>query len=311
MKNIDFLLLSFLIIVACESSVDILYEPTQLVLTVLDDRSAKVKGAQVLIFDNEEELNDFKKKGDIAKQKPVLTDDNGQVVFTDLDEKLRYYFFVTYRDRSRFVDLENYNKAFAYPGFLIKGSSTRASIQLEPADNVVVFYSLDTNFTQLPLTIYLDGDSVGIVSQILSQPPSSPNVSGTLSFRLRDGVTNWYGQSTLGCLWTGQFTLGTDDNFTLQELGTCESGAITFWTSDLNTDLLPIKVNLNDGDLFGNLTNISGTPDKCYTTQGLSGSREKGTYTYVATSANGLCTWTGSLTVSKGGCTQIELEKCN
>jgi len=299
------------VLLACESSTDIIFQPTELTLTVLDDRGLIVKGAQVLLFTSEQDFHAFKFDGDLTNRTPFLTDDRGQVLFTDLDEKLSYFFFATYRDRSRFVDLENYNRSFAYPGFLIKGSKTFATIQLERSDNLVVFYSLTQNANQLPLDIFLDGDSVGRITQILDQPPTSPNVSGTLSFRLRDGKTNWYGKSRLGCLWSGQFELGSDDNFTLQELVPCESGAITFWTESGNLDgVLPIAVTLNDKDIFGNLTAEGNAVSTCFT-NGLSGSREVGSYTYVATSANGQCTWTGSLTVVKGECSIIKLEKCN
>ncbi|MFN5168403.1 MAG: hypothetical protein ACK5DD_02155 [Cyclobacteriaceae bacterium] len=299
------------VLFACESSTDIIYQPTELTLTVLDDRSLPVKGAQILLFTNEDDLNAFKQSGDLSQQQPVLTNDVGQVVFPDLDEQLRYYFFATYRDRTRFVDLENYNSSFAYPGFLIKGSKTRATIQLERADNVVVFYSLTQNQTQLPIDIFLDGDSVGRINQVIDQPPSSPNVSGTVSFRLRDGKTNWYSKSKLGCLWSGQFNLGATDNFTLQEFASCESGAITFWAENGNlTGVLPIRVTLNDKDNFGNLINESTSVIACFS-DGLSGSREVGFYTYIATSANGQCTWTGSFTVTKGECSIVKLDKCN
>ncbi len=303
----------FLLILACESSTDIIYQPTDLTLTIQDDRGIVIKGAQVVIFDNEEDFIEFRNTGDLTNQNPVLTDDQGQVVYTNLSEQLNYYFFATYRDRERFVDLENYNKAYAYPGFLIKGSKTRATIKLEQADNIVVFFSLNQNASQLPIDIFLEGDSVGRINQTLEQQPTSPNVGGTISFRLRNGITNWYSKSKLGCLWSGQLALGSEDNFTLQEFGTCESGAVTFWTDGDNDGegILPIQIRLNDKDDFGSLSKSGTTPGLCFGSQGLSGSRETGSYNYYATSANGLCTWTGSLQVIKGECTLIKLEKCN
>lgn len=300
-----------LMLIGCESSVDILFEPTELILTVIDDRRQALKGAQVILFDNLEELNQFKEKGDLTAQTPRLTDDQGQVVFSDLDEKLRYYFFVTFRDRARFLDLENFSKAYAYPGFLIKGSTTRATIPLEPADNLVVFYSLASNQNQLPITLFLEGDSVGVIARALDSPPASPNVPGTISFRLRDGITNWYGRSRLGCLWTGRVDLGADDNFNLQELTTCQSGAITFWTPATNNANLPISIELNDRDVMGTLTRSATQPASCFQPGGLSGSRPEGVYNYIARSENRQCVWTGTLRVIQGECTSIQLEPCN
>jgi len=311
--RVSLVLIIFCLIAACESSTDIIYQPTELKVTVLDDLGVPVKGAQVLIFDNEEALIEFREDGDLTNQDPVLTNDNGQVVYDDLDDQLNYYFFATYRDRSRFVDLENYNSSYAYPGFLAKGSKTKATIQLEQADNIVVFFSLNQNVNQLPIDIFLEGDSVGRISQALDQAPTSPNSSGTLSFRLRDGTTNWYSKSKLGCLWSGQLKLGSEDNFTLQEFGPCESGAVTFWTDGDNSGegILPIQIRLNDKDVFGSLIKSGTTPTTCFGGLGLSGSREIGTYNYYATSANGQCTWTGSIQIIKGECTLIKLEKCN
>jgi hypothetical protein len=312
MKNTNYFYpLLLCVLLSCESSTEIIYEPTELTLTILDDTGVALKGAQVRVFDNEEELNNFKTNGQLEDEfENLLSDEEGHVVLSDLDEKLRYYFFVTYRDRNRFVDLENFNREYVFPGYLKKGSKTTAQIQLEKSDNVVVFYSLPINETQLPITLYLDGDSVAAIDRTVEEVPSSPNVTGTFVFRLREGLTKWYGVSRLGCLWTGQFSLGADDNFTSQEFQQCQSGSVTFWTEDDNDAMLPLTISLGDGDQFGKLYTSSNEPATCFSTTGVSGSRQSGTYRYIAESLDKNCIWTGEFTLTEGDCIQVKLDKC-
>jgi hypothetical protein len=157
-SRLAFIFCAWLLLESCKSSTDIIYEPTELTLTILNDLGVPQKDAQVRIFDNEQELDDFRIRGILTQDQPArLTDANGQLVYAELDEKLKYYFFVTYRDRTRFLDLENFNRQYILPGFLKRGAKTTATIQLEKSDNVVVFYSLPFNQTQLPAALYLDG----------------------------------------------------------------------------------------------------------------------------------------------------------
>jgi hypothetical protein len=317
-SRILFGLCVWLLLEGCKSSTDIIYQPTELTLTVLNDLGVPQPGAQVRIFDNEKELDDFKIRGVLAQDQPArLTDANGQLVYTNLDEKLKYYFFITYRDRTRFLDLENFAKQFVVPGYLQRGARTSATIQLEKSDNIVVFYSLPLNESQLPASLYLDGDLVGTIDKTVTIAPTSPNNGNTFIFRLRAGTTSWYAQSSLGCIWTGQLTLGINDNFTTQELVTCESGAVTFYTEAANQSKLPIKITLSDGDEFiapDQPQGLSNTeePLSCFESgKGISGSRKSGEYTYIAKSKDNVCVWTGRVMVTNGSCSKIKLEACN
>ncbi len=308
----------WILLESCKSSTDIIYQPTELTLTILNDLGVPQKDAQVRIFDNEQELDDFKIRGVLALDQPArLTDANGQLVYTELDEKLKYYFFITYRDRTRFLDLENFDKQFVLPGFLQRGAKTAATIQLEKSDNIVVFFSLPLNESQLPASLYLDGDLVGSIDKTVTAAPSSPNNGNTFVFRLRAGTTNWYAQSNFGCIWTGQLKLGANDNFTTQELVLCESGPITFWTEPANASKLPITIRLSDKDQFVTLDqplglNNTGVATTCFEpNKGISGSRKSGEYTYIAESKDKLCVWTGTIKVENGICKPEKLTACN
>lgn len=296
----------------CQNTTEIVYPDTIASVTILDDQGQPLPGAQVRLFDNESSFTRAKVRGDYSGEvRSVTTNESGVVVFDKLNHESSYYFFANFRDRSRLVDLENFNESFRFPGFIPRGSKTDIRIQLKRADNVISFFALPENEFFLPIDIFLDGDSIGRISEVVQRAPEGPNISGTISFRMRSGVTKWYARSPGGCVWTGEFSLTGAQSFVAQELQRCESGSISFWTSSENNASLPITVRLGAIDNFGTLRSAAPvTPSACFSGNTLSGNREAGTYEYIAVSADKSCSWTGTFSLTDGDCKIIYLSDC-
>ncbi len=312
MKKLIVIPFAILLAVSCETTTEIIYPSTDLELTILDDRGVIIQGAEVKMFDQKEMYERAKNEGAVGLEISIdLTDAEGKVVYTDLNHELDYYFFINYRDRSKFLDFQNFNTQFQLSNLAI-GSKTSATITLAKADNVVGWYTLDENNQQLPITIFLEGDSIGQVLETVQTEPDNPNSSGTLSFRVKSGVTTWRALSVNGCVWSGAFNIRGTDAFTIQKLDYCASGSISFWTGPENADKLPITVVIESVDNFGQIfQTLESAPLGCFAAGTLSGSRERGVYKYVATSADGSCAWTGEFDTSQSACVIVEFEPCN
>jgi len=311
MKRLLTILTTFLLMVSCETTTEIIYPSTDLELTVLDEDGNTVTGAQVKMYDQKELYEQAKLEGTPGLEISIdLTDVEGRVYYTDLNHEIDYYFFINYRDRVRFVDFQNYESQFRL-GNLSIGSSTQATITLAKADNVVGWFTLEENVQQLPITIFLEGDSIGQVLETVQSEPDNPNTSGTLTFRVKSGITNWFAQSINGCVWSGEFNIRGTDGFVVQKLEYCESGSVSFWTGPENADKLPITVIIESVDNFGIVDQaLESAPTSCFKPGTLSGSREKGVYRYVATTADGSCLWTGVVDTTQSACVVVELEAC-
>lgn len=314
-----FFLLLFCLM-ACESSLDFNFDPTEVVVEVIDDEEKILDGALVKVFDSQTAFETEKATGnaglEIAKG---FTDTEGQVTFgsnDELDAKKDHFFYVSFRNRERFVDLNNFKATYKLANEdNKKGGKSYIQIQLQQAESAVSFFARELPENNFPLKIYLDGQLSGNINQPSNSIPTNPsatNESGIQSFHLSEGKNNWMVVSKTGCIWLGQVTIGSTETHSPLEMNLCQAGSISFWISDADNDLLPISISLSPNDKLGDLKNsLTNPPSSCFETNMLSVSRDAGEYSYFANSANGNCTWSGQFILGSGDCKLIKLERCN
>lgn len=288
--------------------------PTRLGINVLDDNKEKVYGVSVYLFDNEIDFNDAKKTGNVSKRiKEGITEqlgDSVSLVFTNLNYNSDYYVFVSYRDRKRFVDLDNFSTSYLVTQkILYQETTTTVNVNLSQAKSSISFYSNNAPASQFPIKIFLANDSIGKLTENTTGLPNPSSTQGVLNYKISSGDT-WFAKSAGGCFWAGSIEVDGTESFLPIKLEDCDAGAITFWVKDVNASLLPIQLTLNGLDDIGSLQK-SGEALECFSEKGLSVGRKAGTYTYTAKSLSKSCNWTGTIDLGVGNCQMIELKPCN
>ena len=182
-------------------------------------------------------------------------------------------------------------------------------MNLQQAKSVVSFYTQLSSTDQFPITVFIGDDSVGVLSANRSGIPTPSNDNDALAYKLST-ADKWYAKSSKGCLWAGDISVDGTESYEPISLEDCNAGAITFWTSSLNENLLPINVSLNGVDNIGEVEK-TGEATECFSGNGLSVGRKAGVYQYTASSSKNSCNWTGTITVTEGGCELIELSTCD
>jgi hypothetical protein len=318
MKKYQLIFLAMtILLLGCKSNLDFDYDVTEIQVKVYDDQGELLNGALVKLFDSETAYELEKNAGNSGLEiEKGFTSENGTLSFGGaggLSFEKGYFLSVSFRDRERFVDLDNFGSSFRVPeDYLQRGGKTKLSVYLQQAKSSVSFYSRELSQSQLPISIYIGGQLIGEVNALAFSEPSAPSITQTadvLSFRLSQGEQAWHAVSSYGCVWTGIVKVGSTEGFTAISLDDCDAGAISFWVNESVENLLPISVSIGQNDVIGSITN-SSSPSSCFDEEGLSVSRAPGTYTYFAVSTNGNCTWSGSFTVRSAGCQMIELENC-
>lgn len=301
-----------LILAACKKTKEIIYDPTNVDLTVVDDNGNPLQGAVIRLFDDIDKYQNSKEGGaETGYVTKVISDKDGKAYFDDLNSEKSYYFLVTYRDRVRFLDLDNQDQNYAFDQ-LTRGTTSKIKIQLEPAKSVVSFYANNTISGQLPISLFIDEDSIGTITESVNGKPTTAFEKGTLSFRLSQGTKNWYAKSALGCIWTGQVQVKAIESFEPISLQDCNAGSVTFYTDEENKGILPVKITLGKNDQIGQMNSyLSTVPTGCFQKGTVTAARDVGTYTYTAESVRSGCVWTGTVTIAKGSCSTIKLSKCN
>lgn len=291
--------------------------PTTLAINVYDDEGELLDGVGVYLFDDEERFSNAQLTGIAADNIGLAftdiqnaTTDSSSVFFSDLSYDKDYYLYVSFRDRSRFIDLDNFqDNYFVSKDILDQEAITRVDVNLKPARSAVSFYVEGTSDAAFPIQLFIGNDSIGaLVSNANATPTTPDDTSGVLPFRLSSGDT-WYAYSSLGCIWYGDIEVGNTETFEAVELGSCNGGGITFWIDSAYADYLPIDITLDANDELGRLTK-SGEPSSCFGTSGLSVGREPGTYSYLATSSKSGCSWVGEVDVVTGECIFVQLDNC-
>lgn len=286
--------------------------PTKIAVTVRNDQGNRVNGVSVYLFDNEEDFEDAKRSGDISNRikEGITESDSNALAFDNLNYNADYYIFVSYRDRSRFIDLDNFTGSYIVPKeVLYQETTTNIQVDLLPARSTISFYTGSSPAAQFPITIFFGNDSIGVINDNTSGTPSPTNDQTALTYKISSGDA-WYARSSKGCFWAGEITVDGTESYEPIELSECNAGTVTFWVSENNADLLPIDVTIDGIDHAGTLSSTGEATD-CFAGSGLSIGRASGTYNYTARSTSSNCNWSGTIDIIEGGCQTIELETCN
>lgn len=225
----------------------------------------------------------------------------------NVDPTKNYYLMVMYKDENRkftFINDTIYSNVISD---LPRNTDITVRVPLFATDGLLAFWT--SSPSALPITIQLNGQEY-----VLDRVNTNPNLNvlnpDILLVNRRAGVYKFYAKTDKGCVWTGEAVLGRSRVISI-EYGPCKVGKLIFWTTNVNVSRLPITVVLNNDDTIGSVNNT--TPN--YTCGGseantLSLYKEVGSYTYLATSADNQCIWTGRIAVSEDGCTNIHLKEC-
>lgn len=295
---------------SCKQNQKVIYDPTNVSIQVRNDQGVPQQGAQVRMFNDINAYLNSKNNGEEnGFVEKVFTDASGNVNFKKLDTDKEYYFLVNYRDRGRFVDLDNYDQEFKYSKFLSKGVETLAEINLKPAKSIVGFYLPENLKGFLPVKLLIGIDTIGDLSQSVTSV-SGPTQKGILSFRLSPGKKQWTAVSSQGCIWFGDVNVQPTEGFTPIELKDCNGGSLSFYVGDENFNQLPIEITLNSSNNIGKLNTTSSSQVTCFDKKALSVAGPPGKYTYTAVFKRGSCVVSDTITITKGNCKIIKLPNC-
>lgn len=242
-----------------------------------------------------------------------ITNDSGKVVIPKLKNNIQYYVYAYFKDNTilngTYITLDNSAKQFVLKNNLTIGSVTTITIPVRPADGFVVIWTPNSNTNALPIDAFIESNPVGTLTQGHSSP--APFQPGSVTARARSGKVTLEGKSGTGCFWINQVTVNPG-GYAYYDLQDCTVGTLAFYTDNLNSSVLPIQITLNANDAIGGIsTVVSSVPTDCTAPNLLKAIRVPGNYTYEAISTSGNCIWTGTITLTAGGCNLIYLNKCN
>jgi hypothetical protein len=159
------------------------------------------------------------------------------------------------------------------------------------------------------INVSINGVTRSITSFYSSGAPASCGATGTATFSLNPGTYN-YTASCTGLTWSGTITITSGGCTKIQLNGGGGGGGGTtagqgmFWiASDLGCGTINVSIN----GVSRSITSFysSGAPANCGATGTATFSLNPGTYNYTA-SCTGK-TWSGTITITSGGCTKIQL----
>lgn len=304
------LVMVMFLLMSCPESEAPTYTPTGVHLTIYDDQDSLLPGnVPLYLYDSESLYNEDKSLGEFSHGTLYVTNDSGVVDISGIDYDQDYYFVVTYRDRKRFVDLDNFDTDYLVSSEVIfENTESMFAVYLEQSKSAVTFYIEDFDDDQFPIILKLDGDSIGSLSVNASGVPTVPFEEG-VTYKLSQSG-QWTATSSLGCFWYGDVEIDGTASFTSIDLGACETGGVTFYSNDTVSANYPYRVYLDENDNLGTFDS-PGTPQYCFDgSYGISVSRSPGDYSYRAVSANGQCILSGIATFTLDSCTFVELESC-
>ncbi len=160
------------------------------------------------------------------------------------------------------------------------------------------------------INVSINGISRTITSFYSSGAPANCGASGTASFSLNPGTYN-YTASCTGLTWSGTITITSGGCTKIQLTGSGNGGGGgnttgqgMFWIA---SDLGCGTINVNINGVTRSITSFysSGAPANCGASGTATFSLNPGTYNYSA-SCSGK-TWSGTIAITSGGCTRIQL----
>lgn len=303
-------IIAVILCTSCRKDTDIKYPYAELHLTVKKENGDLANQVKVSIFDDYSKYHNATSKYTSSGAVDTGSTINGRVSFRNLLPGKKYWILAHSRDFTTIpgtpIDYDNSLGEYSLSNTLRQGSISHATVILSPS-SLLTFWTNSANGSRLPIKISLSSDSIGILTNTLSSQPSTFQ-TGAVTFTVRKGRVTYYAKSENGCVWTNELNIEGGKSYFI-ELETCTSGQISFWTQSENASVLPITVMLGTSDTIGVITQASvNVPINCH--EGLTVTRQQGTYNYFARSSSGACLWSGQINLSSNSCNIIRLDKC-
>lgn len=286
---------------------------SKLQITVFNDTNEKISGSIIYIYDTKTEYQTAVKTKDYSRATVSATSSLQGEVEIVLKPNTKYYILASYFDSNRSIKLTNIGLSEIINNLPIY-TTIFLEMKLKPETANVLFYS--NSNTAIPIDIQIIDLSTNIKqeyildkSYVQSTIPTL-NSDNTLRISQDAGNYTYYAKNKNGCVWTGNYT-NTPGKIAFINLPKCNSGVVSFFTSIDNLDFLPLTVKINNiqntGLINNTLESMNCTSDKANAYTEI---LDKGLYTYLATSADGKCAWTGRFTIKGEDCLIIPLTKC-
>jgi hypothetical protein len=268
---------------------------TSIDLQVVDKTGDQVVGADVFLF---EDLASFQKfssdpinNGGYVQK--TTTNLEGYAFFSNLKQINSYHFFVR-KDNVNNV-LGNYKMNI----LLDDNTNYKIKIVLQAVfSKRIKFFSTASSLIGNPLDIYLayngnpltQTNTIGKISS-----PGDLDDNSIFYTPTTEGQYTFYVKNTNGCVWTKTLAITAAVSDYKVELAPCGEAMYTF---NRGNNTQEIKVYLNN-ETMPIISLASGEPYKF--------TRPSGSYTYKAESADGKCSWIGTITET----TPVTLGDCN
>ncbi|MDX2189500.1 MAG: hypothetical protein SFY32_06535 [Bacteroidota bacterium] len=292
--------------------------PTELRLTVRLKGKPAVGSVVYIYTDSSSQINsaaNFTKGNPIDSA--IVTDSTKGLVIFKLKPDVFYYMNVYYKMYDtkygkNFIYYDNSQSGYEFLWTLNERAITEASVDLFPAEGFVNFYASNSPSGTVPIRMsadYKDAKrtiNTTITSIINSIPANAISVAGANTFKLRYGKYALGYINKNGCSGVETIEVFADSviNFNLNK---CNSGAVSFWTS--NKAAIPITVVLDINNTIGGISKFfTAEPNPINSSGTLYRNLPDGIYNYYASSNTINAAWTGTFTISGTSTLGIKLE---
>jgi len=315
MKSWGILVFIFITFIACMKEKQDFSPESEIQIIVKNDQEEVINGADIRIYESEEEfhkaINTPELNYESANARAASTA-SGHAHFK-LKPERPYFILITYYDSLRKKMLSNLGISSSINP-LPSQSTIYLQMRIKPFDANILFFT--TNPIKLPIDIVVSDRNGIYTNSVLNKVyigiNSLPGINNTniLVLTRQPGTYAYSAKSADGCVWTGIVTLPLGKT-TSVNMSVCKMATITFYTSNVKQELLPLTVILNDVDTLGQIT----SRQLAYTcggdaTSALVTRRDKGLYNYLIKSRNGTCVWSGSIVANEDDCLVIKVEDC-
>lgn len=290
-KSIAYTFLSLLIFIQCKQEETTIRFPTNIFITVFDQKNMLVDSATVCLFSDFKQYNDAVAAYDISKAYKSALSINGKVDFTNIESGKPYWLFcfkkvekTAYKNADKIAD--NFSVSAIFTINPKPSSDSNIEIKLEPNSGVVVFSFLGQN-----LGIGLDSAyKIKINNRNMSKfIPQSDGFSNFYPVSIRKNIPfSYLIESNNGfCAWTeSNIKIANDVTIiTLQPCNLVRVGFVHSFKTGGNVRLLPKFSSLtvsgiDKGNVIALDTNLIGNDCSQQITNTILLS--PGNYTYAA-----------------------------
>lgn len=304
-------------------------DDTDVELTIVDAADKPIVGFEngIYLLNTEQEYQEaFTNKG---SKKSVLAANSISVIqpgvyrFRVASPNQPYWIYAYKFDNVSNINISNFGLSGPLKNLPVR-STIKIKIVVGPYDGNLIFYSTATNKMPITITVANFGDLGNLQKRtIINQFTGTgvPNFVDNISsawFNYDPGIYAYNAKSSDGCAWQGNVTL-QKGIATPVSLSKCPNGKITFYTSMLNTTILPIIITLNGQNLTSfYVKTIISSPSinafDCINTEILGNAnftQNEGFYNYFAESQSTNCVWSGSINLGIDVCTFIGINPCD